>query len=122
MFKSLMILAPLALSTTALAAPAHYTDSQYIAAARCEALMTSDALGKVDSRGIDAMMKGESRARSPEVQDRADEARADAIRAVRHAGAYGKAQLVAERDGLCRALSGAVMSAAADTPAKTGVN
>jgi hypothetical protein len=122
-FKTLSIIAPLALSTAAMAAPAHFTDSQYIAAARCQALMASSELGRQDTKGIDALLKSEGRAREQLVLDRADEARQDAVRAARHAGTYAKASLVAERDSVCQTLtSDGVMSASATAGGATRTN
>jgi hypothetical protein len=111
-FKAFAIVAPLALSTAALAAPAHMSDAQFIAASRCDGLMSSSALGRQDTHTIEARLKAESSARPSEVFDRADEARENALRDASHAGAYTKSQLIAERDGACRVLSGeATMSA-----------
>lgn len=123
LLKALILVAPLALSTAALAQPAHISDAEYIAAARCQGLMSSSALGRQDTRAVDAMMKAQSGARIDAVFDRADDARADAVRAASHAGAYGKAALIAERDGVCRSLTGTTtQSASAAAPGSTGAN
>ena len=45
MFKALIAIVPLALSTAAFAGPSHMNDAQYITAARCQVLMSSAALG-----------------------------------------------------------------------------
>lgn len=122
-FKSLIFVAPLALATAAFAQPSRYTDAQFIAASRCEALMTSASLGKQDSRALEARLKVEGAARTGDVMDRADDAREDALRAIGHAGPYARAQLIAERDGPCRSLAGqGVMSAAASSGATTRTN
>jgi aconitase B len=107
-----------AISTAALAQPARFTDAQYIAASRCEALMASPVLGRQDTRGIDQVLKIQSSARTSTVFDRADQAKEDAMQAVRHGGAYAKAALIAERDGACQTLTGAGTVASA---APTGV-
>ena len=123
LIKAFAIVAPLALSTAAFAAPTHLTDSQFIAASRCEGLMSSSALGRQDTRGLEALLKAEGGARQNEVYDRADEARQNAQRDASHAGTYGKASLVAERDGACRALTGdATMSAAATSAGTSRTN
>lgn len=90
-------------ATGAFAAPAHLNDSQYIAAAHCQGLYDSHALGAADAKPFDAMMKSEGGIRSPDIIARADQARSDAMRAADHAGALVKTQLVGERDGACMA-------------------
>ncbi|HEY1449106.1 MAG TPA: hypothetical protein VGF33_11280 [Caulobacteraceae bacterium] len=85
-----------------MAAPAHLTDSQYIAAAHCQGLFDSRSLGAVDASGINAVMKSEGAYRGPEVADRADQARSDARRSADHAGSLMKSQLASERDGACQ--------------------
>jgi hypothetical protein len=123
MLKALIIVAPLVVSTAAVAGSDKFTDSQYIAAARCQALMSSSNLGAVDMHAIDAMMKTEGATRSPAVADRADDARTQAQRAASHAGAYSKAALVAERDGPCHTLfASAPMSASIDAHGSTRTN
>jgi hypothetical protein len=112
--KTLVVMAPLALSTAAMAAPSHFTDTQFVAASRCQALMASTELGRQDTHEIDALLKAQERSRAVAVIDLAQTAREDAVRAARHAGAYGKASLIAERDGACRAFTGeGAMSTAA---------
>ncbi len=116
-FKAFALIAPLALSSAALAAPAHVTDAQYIAAARCQGLMASASLGRQDTRGIDALVNAEGGIRTGDVFDRGEEARDEAARAARHAGAYEKSVLVAERDGVCRLFNADATMSAAATPA-----
>jgi hypothetical protein len=123
MLKALIIVAPLVLSTAAIAGPDRLTDSQYIAAARCQALMGSSALGPVDMHAVDAIMRTEGASRAPDVADRADSARAQADRAARHAGPDTKATLIAERDGPCHSLlARSPMSASIDGHATTRTN
>ncbi|HLZ84256.1 MAG TPA: hypothetical protein VKQ54_11875 [Caulobacteraceae bacterium] len=123
MLKALIVVAPLVLSTAAVAGPDRLTDAQYIAAARCQALMASSALGPVDMHAVDAVMKTEGASRTPDVADRADSARAQADRAARHAGPDAKASLVAERDGACHnLLARSPMSAAIEGHGTTRTN
>jgi hypothetical protein len=123
MLKALIIVAPLVLSTAAIAAPDHLTDAQFIAAARCQALMSSSALGPVDMHAVNAVMKSEGATRSPAVADRADDARAKADRDSRHAGPDTKASLIAERSGPCQdLLARGPMSAAIDGHGTTRTN
>jgi hypothetical protein len=91
-----------ALATAATASAAHLTDSQYIAAAHCQGLFDSHALGAADAHGINSLMKTESLYRGPEILDRADEARSEAKGEANRAGSLMKSQLVSERDGACQ--------------------
>jgi hypothetical protein len=121
--KALIIAAPLALSTAAMAAPDLLTDSQYIAASRCQALMASSYLGREDTKDIDAAMRVQGARRLPAVADRAEDARAQADSAARHAGPYSKAALIAERDGPCQTLlAHGATSAAVDAHKTTRTN
>jgi hypothetical protein len=122
MFKIAIVAGSLALSSAALARPDRLNDAQYIAMARCQALMTSTALGREDTRGIDAMLKSQAAGRSEAVFVRAEEVRFDAAQAARHSGVYGKAALAAERDGACRAFGGGAMATAAAAPGAARAN
>jgi hypothetical protein len=104
-FKSCLIAASLSAVALAGAASARpqLSDAQYLSAARCQALMSSSALGKVDTTAIDQVLKSQASYRMPAVTDRADEVRQDAKRAASHAGPSEKAALIAERDGACAA-------------------
>jgi hypothetical protein len=121
-WKLFAVVAPLALSSAAFAAPAHMTDAQYIAAGRCAGLMSSAALGRQDTRSIEARLKSEGVSRSVDVLDRADEARESAMRSASHAGAYGKQGLIAERDSACAAFAPGPMAAAAPAANASRVN
>jgi hypothetical protein len=100
--KGIVIAASLTASTAVFAGPAQLSDAQYLAAARCQGLLTSSALGKQDVSAINAFMASQERGRMPQVIDRADEVRADAVRQASHAGPNGKAELISERDGACQ--------------------
>lgn len=120
MLKSFIVIASLAASTAAVAAPGHLTDGQYLAAARCRALIASPALGKGDTTAIDAVLRRQAAGRMSFVAEKADQVQLDAARAVGHADADAKAKLMAERDGACRVYAGA-SSGAAGGPS-TGAN
>jgi hypothetical protein len=123
MLKALIMVGPLVLATAAVAGPDKFSDSQYIAAARCQALMSSSNLGAVDMHGVDAVMKMEGATRSPAVADRADTARSQAQRAASHAGPDGKGALIAERDGPCHDLfANGPMSASINGKGSTRTN
>jgi hypothetical protein len=107
MFKTVLALAASALCLSTVAAQAsgeRMTDAQYVAAQRCDALMSARSLGAVDSRAIDALVRQQEAGRTSMAYDRAQEAHDDAARQARVAGAYEKTQLAAERDGPCRAM------------------
>jgi hypothetical protein len=126
MLKSLIVVAALAAvapAAIATAAPAHLTDSQYLTAVRCQALIGSPNLGKGDTAAVDALIKAQASGREGAVFDRAAEVRSDAVRQAGHAGPSQKAQLIAERAGACRVFGDeAVNTAAAQIAQPTGAN
>lgn len=87
------------------------TDAQYLSAARCQALMSSAALGKVDTSSIDAALDKASVGRSNMVTERADEIRDAARRQASHAGPQGRAALISERESCASSLHQGMMSA-----------
>lgn len=91
-----------ALSAPAFAATPKITDSAYIEAERCVALMSSPALGAQDTAGISQFLKVQEGGRTEAAYDMGQAARQSAAREARTAGAYSKTQLIAERDGVCR--------------------
>jgi hypothetical protein len=94
-----------AAATVAAAAPSiRLNDAQFIAANRCLGLMTSKALATPDASTLNKLLKEQSWGRNAFIYDKADEARNDALADVDRAGAEVRARLVAERDGVCRAL------------------
>jgi hypothetical protein len=105
MFKTIIAIAAVCATTAAIAAPTRMTDAQYLGAVRCQALMSSPALGKVDTAGISAVIKSQGGGRVDALFDRADEVRSDALRQASRADATGRASLIAERDGACQALA-----------------
>ncbi len=91
-----------ALATAAFASGPRLSDSQYIAAAHCQALFNAHALGSADASGINSMMKSEGAYRTPDVLDRADEVRNQAMAKANHAGPGARSDLISERDGACQ--------------------
>lgn len=124
MLKTLIAAGTLAaaLAPAAFAAPAHLSDSQYLSAVRCRALIASPNLGKGDTHALDNLLQRESLGRVPAVADRADETRADASRDANHAGVQEKAQLIAERDGACQAFTSGATTTAAGAAQSTGAD
>ncbi|MBS0410779.1 MAG: hypothetical protein JSR86_12755 [Proteobacteria bacterium] len=122
MWKSLILVAGLAASTSAVAAPTRLTDTQFLQLSRCRALVASAELGGGDLKAIDAVLKSEGRGREPYITDKAQSLQDEAVRAARHPSADRKARLIAERDGVCQSLMGPQTSVAGGTPAKRAVN
>ena len=123
MLKGFIIVATLAASSVALAAPAHLSDTQYLSAVRCRALIASPALGKGDTSAVDAMLKAEGGARNPALFDRAEQVHDDATRAANRAGPDERGRLIAERSGVCQAFGDSGTTTAAVQMAQpTGAN
>lgn len=90
-----------AAAAPAFAQPGRLTDVEYLQAARCAGLASSDALGAMDSASIEALMKAQGRGRAEFIADKASQITADAKRAAKKAGAERRAALIAERDSAC---------------------
>jgi len=112
-----------AAAASASAATPRVSDAAYIQAERCAALISSPALGGHDASGIDGFLKNQERGRVEAAYERGQEARENAAREARTAGAYGKTQLMAERDGVCQTYAGGPpMAAASNSTAKNRAN
>ncbi|HEX6859045.1 MAG TPA: hypothetical protein VF138_02430 [Caulobacteraceae bacterium] len=97
----------IALTVAASAAPAfaqgeRLTDVEYLQAARCAGLVSSDALGATDSASMEAFMKAQSRGRASFIVDKADQIAATAKRSAKRAAGQHRASLVAEREACAR--------------------
>ena len=95
----------------ATARPALIMDTQYIAAQRCEALMSSSALGREDTHAVDTFLGAQGAARDQATFERGQAAHDNAAIQARHASAGRRAELMAERDGACRAAMPGVAAA-----------
>jgi hypothetical protein len=105
------------------AATPRVSDGAYIQAERCAALIGSPALGRHDTSGIDRFLKAQDGGREENTYERGQDARVQAAREARTAGAYGKSQLIAERDGVCQAYAGGpAIAATTDRHGKNGAN
>jgi hypothetical protein len=89
-------------AAVAIAGTSHLNDAQYIAAARCQGLYNSRALGAVDASGINRLMKSEGAYRTPVVSDRAAQVMDDAKSEASRSGGLSRQELVSERDGACQ--------------------
>ena len=92
--------------------PNHLSDAQFLQANRCLGLMTSKTLGTPDAAAMQQLIKSQVGGRMAFIYDRADQARDDAQRQANRS-ATDNSSLVAERDGVCRALIGSGTSEAA---------
>ena len=122
MFKTIIAIAALSASTAAIASPTQMTDSQYLSAVRCQALMSSPALGKVDTAAIGSVVDKQSGGRIEAVLDRADDVRAKTLRQASHTDASGRAALIAERDGACQAFASNGSGMASTSSQPSGAN
>jgi hypothetical protein len=122
MFKTIIAIAALSATTAAIASPTQMTDSQYLGAVRCQALMSSPALGKVDTAAISAVINKQSGGRVEAVLDRADDVRENTLRQASHTDASGRASLIAERDGACQAFASNGSGMASTSSQPSGAN
>ncbi|HEX7757862.1 MAG TPA: hypothetical protein VF459_00045 [Caulobacteraceae bacterium] len=122
MLKSLILVAALGASSTALAAPARLNDSQFLELNRCRALTASTELGGGDTKAVDALLKAQSRGREEYITSHGDELAQDAARTAHRATGEGRARLIAERDGTCQSLTGGMSSAGGSTVQASAVH
>ena len=94
----------------AAAAAARLTDTQYVQAARCQALASATSLGGSSPNAFDTLMRDQERGRTEMAYDAAQDAKQNAAHQARVAGTYEKTQLTAERDGPCRVLAASISS------------
>jgi len=105
--KTLIITAALlavATGTASAAQPAaRLSDGQFVKAARCKGLAKSEALGVMDTAGVDAVLKVNKRGRADHIVQRAYDAQNEATSEANRADDSAKADLIAERSGACEA-------------------
>ena len=92
----------------AAAAGSRLTDTQYVQAARCEALASASSLGGSSPNVFDALVHDQERGRTEVAYEAAQNAKENAAHQAREAGPYEKSQLTAERDGRCHILASSV--------------
>jgi hypothetical protein len=93
------------LSATAPAFAANrVSDGELMRASRCLGLAKAANLGVSDPTALQAFVKVQSKGRDPLVQERVEEAERAAKSEAGKAKDGGKASLIAERDGACKAL------------------
>ncbi|CAN5262310.1 hypothetical protein BH10PSE4_BH10PSE4_03680 [soil metagenome] len=108
--RTLKISFALALAATGLitaptfAAPARITDGDLLRASRCLGLARAQNLGAVDATALSNFVKAQRKGREPMIRDRSDALEATAMRDGASGKEARKAALLAERDGVCKAL------------------
>ncbi|SFJ22316.1 hypothetical protein [Caulobacter sp. UNC279MFTsu5.1] len=93
------------------------SDSELVRASRCLGLAKAANLGPSDATALQAFVKTQGRGRDPLVQNRAENAEQAARSQAGKAKNNLKAALIAERDGVCKALVETSSTASAATPA-----
>jgi hypothetical protein len=116
--KTIIVATVVAVSALAGAAQAgaSATNYEFLQAARCRGLATSEGLGKLDTAGIDAFLRDQGASRELPVRVSAKNKIADAQKEGDKAEGARKEKLLAERSGACSAwLSGAATGGAVNT-------
>ena len=115
--KKVIIAAVVAASALAGAAQAaELSNTQFLQAARCRGLAASEGLGKLDTAGIDALLKQETGSRELPIRASANNKISGAQKEGDKADGAKKEKLLAERSGTCSAwLGGATTGAAVNT-------
>jgi hypothetical protein len=101
--KAFVIAAVAAVSVAgaAEAATSGLSDLQFLKAARCRGLASSENLGKLDTASLDALLRNESAQRDLPVQTSANGRMTSARKEADAAAGDKKAKLIAERDEVC---------------------
>jgi len=113
---TLAIAAACVSTAVAVAAPTRLSDVQFIAANRCLGIESAKALATPDADALRQLVKTQEWGRDAFIYDKADQVREDAQREASRSGAEGNLRLIAERDGVCRALAS---TTTASTPSAT---
>lgn len=96
-----LIIATVAVASFAGVANAGVSNFQYLEAARCRALASSENLGKLDTAAIDEFLRNEGSTRTLAVKTSAQNKMSGAAKDAASADGEKKAKLLAERDGAC---------------------
>jgi len=114
--KKIIIATTIVISALAGAAQAGVSNLEYLQAARCRGLASSEGLGKLDTASIDAFLKQEGSAREAPVRVSAGNKISSAQKEGDKAEGAKKDKLLAERSGSCSAfLNSAATGAAVNT-------
>ena len=102
-----LIIATVAVASLASAAhAASASDLQFLEAARCRGLASSENLGKLDTASLDAFLRAEASTRDPAALNSAQNKMKSATKEAESASGEKKTKLLAERDGACAAYMG----------------
>ncbi len=104
--KTLIIATVAAASLAGVAHAGSVTNLQFLSAARCRGLASSENLGKLDTASLDAFLRTEGSARDLAVRTSAKNKIEAARKEADAADGEKRAKLLAERDGSCGAYMG----------------
>lgn len=104
--KTLIIATVAAASLTSAAHAGSITNLQFLEAARCRGLASSENLGKLDTASLDSFLRTEGGSRDGAVRTSAQNKIAAALKEADGADADKKAKLLAEREAKCGAYMG----------------
>jgi hypothetical protein len=110
---TLTITAVCASAAVAVASPPRLSDVQFLTANRCLGIESSKRFASPDAEALRQLLKSQPGGRDAYIYDKADQAREDGERDASRSGAETNVRLLAERDGICRAL---VSTTTASTP------
>lgn len=102
----MLVIAAVAACSFAGAAQAGISDQQFLKAARCRGLAASEALGKLDTATLDALLRAEAGGRDLAVQTSANNKIIAARKEADAANDAKKVKLLAEREQVCAAFVG----------------
>ena len=104
--KTLIIATVAIASLAGVAHPGTTTNLQFLEAARCRGLASSENLGKLDTASLDSFLRTEGSSRDGAVRTSAQNKIASAQKEADGASAEKKAKLLAEREAKCGAYIG----------------
>ncbi|MCA0358137.1 MAG: hypothetical protein LCH78_15015 [Proteobacteria bacterium] len=99
----MLIITTLVATSLAGAANAGVSNFQYLEAARCRGLASSENLGTLDTAAIDAFLRREGASRTLAVKASAQKKMSEAVKAAAAADGAKKSKLLSEREGVCAA-------------------
>ncbi len=101
------------------AAPARFSDGDYVSANRCLGLLESKTLGNSEVTAMKAVVEAQESGREDLARLKGDEVRSDAKAEADRSTGDLKLRLIAERDGACQAWLPATQTSAVSSPARS---